>query len=320
MRTREQRRHLVSLAGLRQGEFGALLGLALDLKRRWPAVDLALEGRTVGLLFQRPSTRTRTTFHVAARRLGADVIAYGTGDLQIETGETIADSARVLSRFIDALVIRTQDTAEVERFACDPGLAVINALTDQEHPTQSIADLMTVHEAFGRLEGIHILFLGDGGNIATSLMQAVSQTPGVKLTLITPRDYAPSEPMFRACADAAPRVGAALELRHSVHDLPRDFDVVYTTRWRSMGEEKPRAGWRADFEPFRVDSALLQRAFRSSEGIFLHDLPAERGAEATSDVLDGRCSRVLEQAENKLFAAMATLLWCFGEAAPRRAE
>lgn len=301
-------RHLLSLDDLAPAEVRRLLDAMRTLKRAGTTPPPTLQGRSVGLLFRRPSTRTRTTFHLAARRLGAEVITYGPEDLQIVTGESLGDTALVLSELLDVLVVRTTRTAELVELGVHGRPAIVNALTEEEHPTQALADLLTIEESRGSLEGTHVVFLGDGGNIVTSLMQAVARTPGMELTVVTPASYPVADDQLRRCVAMAERTGATIRHATSARDVAGRADVVYTTRWRSMGQEKSDPRWREHFAPLRVDRAMLEMLFAEPRrGVFLHDLPAERGAEVTSEVLDGPTSRVRQQAQNKLFAAMATL-------------
>jgi ornithine carbamoyltransferase len=270
-----------------------------------------LDGKVVGIYFRGTSTRTRTSFTVAAMSLGAGTITYGPNDLQLATGETISDTARVMSGYLDALVVRTNDSIEEMRaFAAQDEMAVVNAMSENEHPTQAVADLSALKENFGRLDGLHVLYLGEGNNTAASLALAVGLTPGMRLTLVTPEGYGLDGRLLEAAQDLGARHGSYVEHHHDIERLPRDVDAVYTTRWQTMGVPKSDPDWRRKFEPYSVTSSLMGRVSKPSGTIFMHDLPAVRGADATDEVLDGPQSRAFRQARHKLFSAMAVLEWC----------
>ena len=271
------------------------------------------KGRTIGIYFRCLSTRTRTSFTVAAHRLGAQTIHYGPDDLQIGSGESIEDTARVLSGFLDALVIRTnRSLSEMKQFASQHKMPIINAMSACEHPTQAIADLLAIRESVGRLSGVHILYLGEGNNTAASLALAVSLIRGIHLTVVTPAGYGLQNSILETAQVNASRNGSIVEQHHNIDDLPRNVDVVYTTRWQTMGEPKEDPNWRLKFKPYSVTSTLMKRVSKVSGTVFLHDLPAVRGEEVTDEVLDGMQSRAFAQAECKLFGAMAVLSWCVG--------
>jgi ornithine carbamoyltransferase len=243
--------------------------------------------------------------------LGAATIHFGPNDLQIATGESIQDTARVLSGFIDVLVIRTnQSIAEMRSFAHQNEMAVINAMSENEHPTQAIADLVTIRENFGRLNDLHVLYLGEGNNTAASLALAVSMTPGLRLTLVTPPGYGLSDELLETANRLAKQSGAGVEQHHRYDRLPTNVDVVYTTRWETMGVAKSDDRWRETFAPYAVTPALMSNVSKDDGTIFLHDLPAVRGQETRGAVLDGPQSRAFRQAHHKLTSAMAVLSWC----------
>jgi ornithine carbamoyltransferase len=304
-------RHVLSISELGAENLAHLIDRGLALVVGDGGRSQPLSGRVVGIYFRGPSTRTRTSFTVAAFKLGADVIAYGPRDLQLSTGETLRDTARVLSSYLDALVIRTNEPVAEMRALAEPGeMSIINAMSDNEHPTQAVADMVTMKEEFGRLEDLHVLYVGEGNNTAASLALAVAQTPGMRLTLATPEGYGLAEDILTKARDFSARYGGAVEERHGMSDLPRGVDVVYTTRWQTMGETKPDPNWRASFEPYTVTSELMARVSKPARTIFLHDLPAVRGADVTDEVLDGPQSRAFRQARHKLTGAMAVLEWC----------
>jgi len=297
---------LISLSDVTDNDLHRMVSRALEFAGG--SRSSALTGRVVGTYFRRTSTRTRTAFSAGALRLGADVLAYGPDDLQLATGETPRDTGRVLSGMIDLLVARTADSMDELRAFADQGrMPVVNAMSAVEHPTQAIADLATLQEQFGRVDDLHVLYLGEGNNTATALAIALARYPGTRLELRTPAGYGlPVDYLERAQALAA-RSGAEIVERHDLADVGSDVDVIYTTRWQTTGTSKPDPNWRADFAPFQVTEALWEHF---PKAIFMHDLPAHRGEEVTADVLDGPVSLAFRQAEHKMFSAMAVLEWC----------
>ena len=265
----------------------------------------------VGIYFKRSSTRTRTSFTVGALKLGAQTIAYGPSDLQLATGETFEDTGRVLSGYLDALVIRTNEpSAEMEALADQDEMAIINAMSAEEHPTQAIADLSTLKEACGRLEGLHVLYLGEGNNTASALAHAVGKVPGMRLTVVTPAGYGLPAEVLEPARDLARNHGSTVEQHHDMEALPPAVDAVYTTRWQTMGVSKGDPDWRRKFLPYSVTPELMTRLSKGDGTIFMHDLPAVRGDDVYDEVLDGPQSWAWRQARHKLFSAMAVLEWC----------
>jgi ornithine carbamoyltransferase len=265
----------------------------------------------VGLYFRRSSTRTRTAFALGAMKLGASTIVYGPNDLQLCTGESVEDTARVLSGFLDVLVIRTNDSLdEMRAFANQNKMAVINAMSREEHPTQAIADLIMLSETFGGLAGLHVLYIGEGNNTAASLSLAISKTPRMRLTLVTPEGYGLTENVLGQAQSFAIQTGASVEQHHDLSALPRNVDAVYATRWQTMGDPKPEPTWRDKFEPYKVTAELMAHVSKPSGTIFMHDLPSLRENDVTNEVLDGPQSRAFRQAQHKLSGAMAVLDWC----------
>ena len=305
-------RHVLSILDFGQDDLLKIVERAVAFKVAPDNALMPLQGRTIGIYFKRSSTRTRTSFTVAAHRLGAQTISYGATDLQIVSGETLEDTARVLSGFLAALVVRTNDSiTEMERFASQARMPIINAMSDSEHPTQAVADLATILEERGRLDGVHILYLGEGNNTAASLALAVSLIPGMQLTLVTPAGYGLANDILENSQVLAQKHGAVIKQHHDVNNLPTNVDVVYTTRWQTMGEPKQDPNWKTKFEPYSVTSNLMKRVSKDKT-IFLHDLPAVRNEDVTDEVLDGPHSRAFRQSEYKLFGAMAVLSWCVG--------
>lgn len=298
-------RHLISLQDAGRDDIDWIVRRTL-----WHANETAgehsLRDKIIGLYFTLTSTRTRTAFSAAAMRLGASVISYGPGDLQLNTGETLSDTARVLSGMLDALVIRSARlSGELASLAGQTEMAVVNGMSLDEHPTQALADLATMSRQFGGIDGIRVLYLGEGNSTATALALALSRYDGVELDLRTPPGYGVPSASLATIADK--RLPGLVRQRHDLDDLPDAVDVIYTTQWVTTGTAKRTKDWRAAFTPFRVDKKLLDRY---PAAVFMHDLPAHRGDEVEADVIDGPRSIVFRQAATKLYGAMAALEWC----------
>lgn len=307
-------RHLLSITELGAENLSHLVKQSLLIIAGDEKVKRPLEGKMVGIYFRGTSTRTRTAFTVGAIHLGARIISYGPHDLQLVTGETIADTARVLSNFLDILVVRTnQSVAEMRALTNQKEMSIINAMSDSEHPTQAIADLVTLHEEFGRLDDIKVLYLGEGNNTAASLALAVAQTPGMSLTIVTPEGYGLDEQILETAHKLAAVHGSRIEHHHRIDHLPTNVDAVYTSRWQTMGVPKVETNWEVKFEPYRVTQALMSQVSKSARTIFLHDLPAVRGGDVDDEVLDGPQSRAFRQARHKMTSAMAVLEWCVSD-------
>ncbi len=300
-------RDFVRIGGWTRDDLAAILDLADDLKRarRSGEDETLLPGRALGLLFLKPSTRTRVSFSVGIAQLGGTSIPLSSSELHLGQGtETIRDTAIVLSRYLDALVVRTFDQADVEELARHADVPVINGLTDWAHPCQALADLMTIRERLGRLSGVRVAYLGDGNNVCSSLMVAAAKF-GVRFAAATPKGYEPAEQVLVAARRAAVQAGGTVELVHDAASAVRGADVLYTDVWTSMGQEAEREQRLRDFEGFRIDTDLLARA--KPEAIVLHCLPAHYGEEITEDVAHGPQSAIWDQAENRLHSQKALL-------------
>ncbi|WP_037500038.1 ornithine carbamoyltransferase [Sphingomonas jaspsi] len=305
-------RHFLNLSDAGIEGVSAILGEAMARKERragWPKgrvdPDRPLDGFILAMIFEKSSTRTRVSFDLAMRQLGGSAIILDSGSSQLGRGETIADTARVLSRFADAIMIRTDDHAKVEELARHASVPVINGLTDLSHPCQLLADMQTVIEHRGKLVGSSWAWVGDGNNVCNSLIEAAAMM-AFALRIATPEGHAPDE----AFLDRAARGPGAVALVSTPEQAVAGVDVVVTDTWVSMGEED--AGKTiATFEPFRVDDALLAKA--APGATFLHCLPAHRGEEVTDAVIDGPQSAVWDEAENRLHAQKALLMWCLGK-------
>ncbi|MFC5184949.1 ornithine carbamoyltransferase [Actinomadura harenae] len=301
-------RHLISLTDLADEDLVRIVRRGVDHAAGHTRSERTLTGAIVGTYFRKTSTRTRTAFTSGALRLGAQVIPYGPDDLQLNTGESVEDTGRVFASMLDAVVARTAGPpAELRAMAGQRRMAVVNAMTSDEHPTQALADLTTLRGRFGDIEDLHVLYVGEGNNTAAALALALTRFAGARLELRTPPGYGLDEGLLARARETAAAHGASIEERHDMDDRSRNVDVVYTTRWQTTGTSKPDPDWRTVFEPFRVTAALWDA---SPKAVFMHDLPAHRGEEVDADVLDGPASIAFTQAENKLYSAMAVLEWC----------
>jgi ornithine carbamoyltransferase len=287
-------------------ELRAVLELADELKALQKAhkPHRHLEGRTVGLIFDKHSTRTRVSFGVGIAQLGATSLPLSEGQLQLGRGETISDTGRSLSLYLDAIVIRTFRQADVDELAAAADVPVINGLTDEFHPCQALADLMTIRERFGTLQGIRVAYLGDGNNVCHSLMVACAKL-GLDFVAATPHGYGPSSGVARWAFDAAARSGGSVSLLDDPRAAAKGADVLYTDVWTSMGQEDENDRRLRDFRGFAIDRDVVSLA--SARAIVMHCLPAHRGEEIAADVLEGPRSAVWEQAENRLHTQKALL-------------
>ena len=295
-------RSFTRVADWSHDELLEVLDLADDLKRRQQAREEhhLLPGRTLGMIFQKPSTRTRVSFEVGIYQLGGTGLYLSAGDLQLGRGETIKDTAVVLSRYLDGIMIRTFAQSDVEELAANASIPVINGLTDSSHPCQALADVMTIRERFGRLEGLRVVYLGDGNNVCASLMVACAKL-GMNFVAATPSGYRPDEEAVRIARDA----GGTVELTDDARAAVEGAGVLYTDVWTSMGQEDERQQRLQDLTGFGIDSELVKQAGESA--IVLHCLPAHYGEEITEDVLYGPQSAVWGEAENRLHAQKALM-------------
>jgi ornithine carbamoyltransferase len=296
----------ISSADLSGDQTLALLELAADLKVGRRQIDLS--GRSLGLIFRKASTRTRVSFTVAMARLGGQTIDLNPTVTQVGRGEPIADTARVLSRYCDALAIRTFAQEELSDYAHWASIPVVNALTDLEHPCQALADYLTLQEAFGGLEGLTLAYVGDGNNVAHSLMLSGALL-GVSVRIGCPAGFAPSEAVLQQARQLT-RGGATVEVLHDPVAAVRDAQALYTDVWASMGQEQEQAERERAFAGWCLDEALLAEA--DARAIVLHCLPAHRGEEISAGVIEGSASRVFDQAENRLHAQQALLAVLLG--------
>jgi len=276
----------------------------LKARRRERIEHRFLEGRTLGMIFEKPSTRTRVSFEVGIFQLGGSGLYLAAGDLQLGRGETIKDTAAVLSRYLDGIMIRTFAQADVDELAEHADIAVINGLTDEFHPCQALADVMTIRERFGQVEGVRVTYLGDGNNVCHSLMVACAKL-GSHFTAATPVGYEPSDEVVGWALAAAEASGGTVELTSDPRAAAEGADVLYTDVWTSMGQDEEREPRLRDLAEYRIDAGLVGLA--GEEAIVLHCLPAHYGEEIMEDVLYGPQSAVWDQAENRLHAQKALM-------------
>jgi ornithine carbamoyltransferase len=307
MTGRPQKRDFLTLPDFSRAELEATLELAEQMKRG-SFTDRPLHGKTLAMIFAKSSTRTRVSFEVGTLQLGGHPIFLSSREIQLGRGEPIRDMARVLSRYVDGILIRTFSHEEVEELARWADVPVINGLTDLAHPCQIMADLLTARQAFGKnLASLTVAWIGDGNNVANSWLNAAYRF-GFELRLALPADYHP-DPDFLARAQAA----TTIRLTDDPREAAAGADIVTTDVWASMGQEREAAERAVAFSGYQVDDQLMGLA--SERAIFLHCLPAHRGEEVTDAVLEGPRSRIFEQAENRLHvqkAIMARLIGCVG--------
>jgi ornithine carbamoyltransferase len=295
-------RSFTRVADWSRDELLSVLDLADDLKQRQQRREEhhLLPGRTLAMIFQKPSTRTRVSFEVGMTQLGGHALYLAAGDLQLGRGETLRDTATVLSRYVDGIMIRTFDQDDVEELARHASIPVINGLTDISHPCQALADVMTIRERLGRIEGVRVAYLGDGNNVCASLMVACAKL-GAPFVAASPEGYE----VWPEAVELAREAGGEVELTHDPREAATGADVLYTDVWTSMGQEEERERRLRDLAGFGIDAALVGLA--NDDAIVLHCLPAHYGEEITEDVLYGPRSAVWEEAENRLHAQKALL-------------
>jgi ornithine carbamoyltransferase len=299
-------RHFLDWRDVTATDIETMLAEASRRKRlRGQGEEPTLDGKSLAMIFEKNSTRTRVSFEVGMRELGGNPVVLQKDDLQLGRGETVADTARVLSRYCHAMMLRAYHHATLLELAQYATVPVINGLTNLLHPCQILADVMTVEEHFGSIAGKKIAWVGDGNNMANTWITA-AQVLGFELTLACPALYVPS----REILEQAQKKGARVTLTHSPEAAVDGADVVNTDTWVSMGDDDTLTRKQA-FHGFQVNEALMARA--KKEAIFLHCLPAHRGEEVSDAVLDGAQSKVWDEAENRLHTQKAVLLWCLGE-------
>lgn len=299
-------RSLVSVADLTREEIRALIKTAelLKMERRTGASHELLKGKTLAMIFEKPSTRTRVSFETGMNQLGGHALYLSSSDMQLKRGETIADTARVLSRYVEAVMARVfshQSVVELAKFGSVP---VINGLSDEEHPCQILGDILTVWEKKNRLDGLKMAYLGDGNNVCHSLLLGAAIT-GMNIHTAHPEGYFPREEYVKKASAIAKETECTVKIGSDPIEAAKGADVIYTDVWISMGQEDS-SGKKKLFQPYQINKALLKHS--KKDAIVLHCLPAHRGEEITDEVMDGAQSAVFDQAENRLHIQKSILV------------
>jgi ornithine carbamoyltransferase len=294
--------HVLRASDLDEDQLGDVLRSAARMKRDPYGWTDALPGRTLVTLFEKPSTRTRASLAAAAHRLGMLPLVLRGDELQLGRGETVEDTARVLSGYCSAIAVRTFGQSKLERLAAAATVPVINALSDDHHPCQALADLLTLHERFGRLEGLRLAYIGNATNVAHSLLEAGARA-GMHVAIGSPAAYGPDPEVVAVARGLAVLQGGSITITDDPVKAAWNADAVYTDVWVSMGDESEREARLRDLQPYQVDAHLMSVA--RTEAVFLHCLPAHRGQEVTAEVIDGSQSLVFEQAANRMPTAQA---------------
>lgn len=305
--------HFLCMADLSPAKAADLLSLAHQIKRDPNAYRQALAGQTLGMIFQKRSTRTRVSFEVGMYQLGGHALFLSSQDIQIGRGETIADTAQVLSRYVDGIMARVFGHDVLEQLAAHGSIPVINGLSDLLHPCQTLADALTLAEKWspagsfdpGVLKGRKLVYVGDGNNMAHSLLYT-GAVFGMDVTIVAPRGYWPDLGVMDSARKVAAETGATLEVTADTIGGVRGADCIYTDVWASMGQEEEAAKRLADFAGFQVDAQMMARA--NDDAVFMHCLPAHRGEEVSAEVCDGPQSIIFDEAENRLHAQKAVLV------------
>ncbi|WP_442915533.1 ornithine carbamoyltransferase [Mangrovibacillus sp. Mu-81] len=288
-------------------EVHELLSMAEHLKKN--PVSKKLEGKTLGMIFEKSSTRTRVSFEAGMLQMGGHAIYLNSRDIQLGRGESIADTAKVLSSYVDAIMIRTFEHEKVAQLAEHASVPVINGLCDTYHPCQALADVLTIYELKGKLAGLKVVYIGDGNNVAHSFMILCAKL-GMDVVVSCPKGYEPEQGIIDATVELAQLSGGSFTLSYDPVEAAAGADIVYTDVWASMGQEEETSDRLQVFEPYQVNEVLLSHA--SDDVKFLHCLPAHRGEEVTAEVIDGGKSAVFQQAENRLHVQKAILLSVLG--------
>ena len=306
-----QGRDLLSIGDLSPDDLDFLIRTALSMKRDGSPPLLA--GKTIAMLFEKPSLRTRVSFEVGMKQLGGSAIYLSQAEVGLGEREPVGDVARVLSRYVSAIVARTYAQESLINLAAAADVPVVNALSDTEHPCQALADLLTVQEKKGRLAGVRIAYVGDGNNVAASLALAAG-TAGADFVIASPPGYELPPDVSAAAQRRAELSGGRFTALASPEEAAREADVIYTDVWTSMGQESSRLRRQEAFQAYQVDPELM--ALAKSDAIFMHDLPAHRGEETVDAVIEGAQSVVFDQAENRLHAQKALLAAIMGDVSP----
>ncbi|MDQ4094868.1 MAG: ornithine carbamoyltransferase [Actinomycetota bacterium] len=303
------KRDFLSIDDLTVEELGNLLADADAVKEKPQLMADALEGKQIALIFEKPSTRTRVSFEAAVSTMGGHAIILRGDELQLGRGETIEDTGRVLSRYVDAIVVRTFGQDRLERLADSSTVPIVNALSDFSHPCQCLADLQTIREKKGDLERLRLSYIGDGNNVAHSLLFGGTKM-GMQVTVACPKGHEPFPQVVDRSNEIGARTGGRAIVTNVVAEAAHDADILYTDVWASMGQEAEADAKREKFAGFQINAEVVGMA--ADDAIVMHCLPAHRGEEITADVIDGPRSVVWDQAENRLHAQKALLAWLVG--------
>jgi len=304
------KKDILTLMDLTQQEILDLINLAFQVKKLGRRKLHLLDGKILALLFEKPSTRTRVSFEVAMKDLGGDTLYMGRDQTQLSRGETIEDTARVLSRYVDAIVARVYKHESLKLLAKFSSIPIINGLSDKFHPVQALSDLATIREKLGKLKEIKVAYIGDGNNVCNSLLIACTKV-GVDITVACPKEFSPPEDVVKAAQIFSKSSGSVMEIVEDPYEAVKGADIVYTDTFVSMGMEKERERRLKVFLPkYQVNRKLMEATGKFS--LFMHCLPAHRGEEVTDEVLDGKWSIVWDQAENRLHTQKALLIKIFG--------
>jgi ornithine carbamoyltransferase len=310
LKTSLSKKNILSIADLSMHEIHLILMLAGKLKREQKKSGKSrpfLRGKTLGMIFQKPSTRTRVSFEVGMYQLGGDAVYLNASDIQLSRGETIEDTAKTLSLYFDCIMARVYAHEDVQTLATYASVPVINGLSDSFHPCQILADLMTIQEHKKRLKGLQLAWLGDGDNVCNDLMLGCAKT-GVSMTAACPKGYEPSEDIVKCAKAEGKKTGADITITEDSDSAVKDADIISTDTFISIGKEEERARREETFLPkYQVNTDIMKLA--KKDAIFMHCLPAKRGLEVTADVIDGKQSVVWQEAENRLHTQKALL--CF---------
>lgn len=298
--------HFISLKYFSSQKIDEMLDLAVQMKKGSRMSSSILKGKSIGLLFEKASLRTKTAFYIGAEQLGANAIYYSPQEVKLGQREEVIDVARTLSVYLDAVVVRTFSHGNILKFSEVSSIPVVNALSDLLHPSQALADIMTIRELKGELKKLKVAYIGDGNNVCNSLIYAFSILGG-NLHLAIPKGYRPYESILNEVASYHKVSGTGIHITDSASQAAKDADVLYTDVWTSMGKEREGNERKKAFKNFRIDDKILNRA--KDDAIVMHCLPAHRGEEITSSVIDGSKSVVFQQAENRLHTAKAILAY-----------
>lgn len=303
------KRDFISIKDLKLEEIEHIFTLTSELKGKLKDFSQSLSGRSLGLMFLKPSLRTRVSFEVGINQLGGRVLYLAPEDIQFGTRETVKDFGAVLSRYLDALVARTFSHSQLEELARHASIPVINGLTDLLHPCQALSDLYSIKEKKDNLSGLNFAFIGDGNNVAHSLLYGCAKL-GVNLTVVTPAKYKPKKEIVRDALEMAKASNAKIVLSGNPSSAVTGADIIYTDVWTSMGQESEYKKRKKDFSGFQVNQGLVSLA--KPDCLVMHCLPAHRGEEITDEVIDGQNSIVFDQAENRMHVQKAILLLLLG--------